>query len=158
MHCAAHRVLSFCLVAHWRVSGCSWQRPWMGQCTHSLYAFFYPGKTLQLFIFVLIWLCFSDLILKGLRSKPFSNPSQSPISWAYAIRPFTADAVENVKFWSRYFLLSPIYFFSKSWIIFTICAEKVCYKVCNTYYKVCNMYYKVSNMRYKLCNKNFHIG
>ena len=43
-------------------------------------------------------------------------------------------------------------------IVFTICAEKVCYKVCNMYYKVCNMRYKVSNMCYKLCNKNFLIG
>ena len=49
-------------------------------------------------------------------------------------------------------------FFPLRLTFFTICAEKVCYKVCNTYYKVCNMYYKVSNMRYKLCNKNFHIG
>ncbi len=50
-------------------------------------------------------------------------------------------------------------------IFFTICAEKVYYKVCNMYYKLCNMYYKVCNMRYKvsnmcykLCNKNFLIG
>ena len=49
-------------------------------------------------------------------------------------------------------------FFSKSVIFFTICAEKVCYKVCNMYYKVCNMRYKVSNMCYKVCNKNFLIG
>ena len=35
--------------------------------------------------------------------------------------------------------------------ILNIAAEKVCYKVCNTYYKLCNM-------RYKLCNKNFLIG
>ena len=41
---------------------------------------------------------------------------------------------------------------------FTICAEKVCYKLANMYYKVCNMRYKVSNMCYKLCNKNFLIG
>ena len=34
---------------------------------------------------------------------------------------------------------------------FIICAEKVCYKLCN-------MYYKLSNMCYKLCNKNFLIG
>ena len=29
--------------------------------------------------------------------------------------------------------------FPKSVIIFTLCAEIVCYKVCNTYYKLCNM-------------------
>ena len=34
---------------------------------------------------------------------------------------------------------------------FIICAEKVCYKVCNMYYKLCNMCYK-------LCNKNFLVG
>ena len=91
MHCAAHRVLSFCFVAQ---GACA-----LNGAMHALsIRIFYPGKTLQLFIFILIWLYFSDLMLKGLRSKPFSNPSQSPISRAYAIRPFTADAVENVKF------------------------------------------------------------
>ena len=56
------------------------------------------------------------------------------------------------------FFAIPKLFFPKSWIFFTICAGKVCYKVCNMYYKVCNMRYKVSNMCYKLCNKNFLIG
>ena len=57
----------------------------------------------------------------------------------------------------RIFFATPKLFFPKSVIFFTICAEKVCYKVCNMYYKVCNMRYKVSNMCYKLCNKNFLI-
>ena len=48
-------------------------------------------------------------------------------------------------------------FFPKSLTFFTICAEKVCYKLCNMYYKLCNMCYKVSNMYYKVCNKNFLI-
>ena len=43
-------------------------------------------------------------------------------------------------------------------IFFTICAEKVCYKVCNACYKVSNTCYKVCNTCYKLCNKNFLIG
>ena len=43
-------------------------------------------------------------------------------------------------------------------IFFTICADKVCYKVSNMCYKLCNMYYKLCNMHYKLCNKNFFIG
>ena len=40
---------------------------------------------------------------------------------------------------------------------FTICAEKVCYKLANMYYKVCNTYYKLCNKRYKLYNKNYLI-
>ena len=43
-------------------------------------------------------------------------------------------------------------------IFFTLCAEKVCYKLCNMYYKLANMCYKLCNMRYKVCNKNFLIG
>ena len=43
-------------------------------------------------------------------------------------------------------------------IFFTICAEKVYYKVCNACYKVSNTCYKVCNTCYKLCNKNFLIG
>ena len=72
---------------------------------------FLPRKTLQPFILGSIRLCLSYLTLNGLRSKPFSNPTQSPRSRAYAIRPFTADATHNVKFRSSYFLLYPCYFF-----------------------------------------------
>ena len=72
---------------------------------------FLPRKTLQPFILGSIRLCISYLTLNGLRSKPFSNPTQSPLSRAYAIRPFTADATQNVKFRSSYFLLYPCYFF-----------------------------------------------
>ena len=49
-------------------------------------------------------------------------------------------------------------FFAKSVIFFTLCAEKVCYKVCNMRYKVSNTCYKVCNTCYKLCNKNFLMG
>ena len=48
-------------------------------------------------------------------------------------------------------------FFANPLKVFTICAEKVCYKLCNMYYKLCNMCYKLSNMCYKVCNKNFLI-
>ena len=48
--------------------------------------------------------------------------------------------------------------FAKSVIFFTLCAEKVCYKVCNMRYKVSNTCYKVCNGCYKLCNKNFLMG
>ena len=44
--------------------------------------------------------------------------------------------------------------YPKPVMFFTICAEKVCYKLANIYYKLCNARYKVSNMRYKVCNKN----
>ena len=44
--------------------------------------------------------------------------------------------------------------FPKPVIVFTICAENVCYKLANIYYKLCNACYKVSNKRYKVCNKN----
>ena len=55
-------------------------------------------------------------------------------------------------------LCEPVIIFPACLTFFTICAEKVCYKLANMYYKVCNMCYKVSNMCYKLCNKNFLIG
>ena len=45
--------------------------------------------------------------------------------------------------------------FPFSLIVFTICAEKVCYKVCNTCYKLSNTCYKLCNTCYKVCNKNF---
>ena len=48
-------------------------------------------------------------------------------------------------------------FFPSSLIFFTICAEKVCYKLCNGRYKLSNTCYKLCNMRYKLCNKNFQV-
>ena len=58
----------------------------------------------------------------------------------------------------RIFFTLPMIIFPACLTFFTICAEKVCYKLANMYYKVCNMCYKVSNMCYKLCNKNFLIG
>ena len=54
---------------------------------------------------------------------------------------------------TRLFLTSRKLFFPFSLIVFTICAEKVCYKLCNMYYKLCNMRYNLSNMCYKVCNK-----
>ena len=45
-------------------------------------------------------------------------------------------------------------FFANPLKIFTICAEKVCYKLANMRYKLANARYKVCNMRYKVCNKN----
>ena len=47
--------------------------------------------------------------------------------------------------------------FTLTQIFFTICQEKVYYKVCNSRYKVSNTYYKVCNTCYKLCNKNYLI-
>ena len=58
----------------------------------------------------------------------------------------------------RIFFALPVIIFPACLTFFTICAEKVCYKLANMYYKVCNMCYKVSNICYKLCNKNFLIG
>ena len=55
-----------------------------------------------------------------------------------------------------FFTMSEI-FFPKPDTFFTICAEKVCYKLCNAYYKLCNTYYKVCNTCYKVCNKNYPI-
>ena len=40
-------------------------------------------------------------------------------------------------------------------MFFTIYAEKVYYKLCNTCYKLSNTCYKLCNTCYKLCNKNF---
>ena len=39
----------------------------------------------------------------------------------------------------RIFFTKPEQIFPNPEQIFTICAEKVCYKVCNMYYKLCNM-------------------
>ena len=58
----------------------------------------------------------------------------------------------------RIFFALPVIIFTACLTFFTICAEKVCYKLANMYYKVCNTCYKVSNICYKLCNKNFLIG
>ena len=48
-------------------------------------------------------------------------------------------------------------FFANPLKVFTICAEKVCYKLANMRYRLANTCYKVCNMRYKVCNKNFLI-
>ena len=48
----------------------------------------------------------------------------------------------------------PVMFFANSLKVFTICADKVCYKLANMRYKLANARYKVCNMRYKVCNKN----
>ena len=58
----------------------------------------------------------------------------------------------------RIFFALPVIIFPACLTFFTICVEKVCYKLCNMYYKLCNMRYKLSNMCYKVCNKNFLIG
>ena len=64
------------------------------------------------------------------------------------------SAQKRAAFYKTFFIcLEKI--FPKSVIFFIIYAEKVCYKLANTYYKLCNTYYKVCNKRYKLCNKNF---
>ena len=39
---------------------------------------------------------------------------------------------------SEIIFTNPVKNLPKSVIVFIICAEKVCYKVCNAYYKVCN--------------------
>ena len=78
------------------------------------------------------------------------------IFWAFCKRPYCRTQLKS-QILRRIIFAIPKLFFPKSWIFFTICAEKVCYKVRNMYYKVCNMRYKVSNMCYKLCNKNFLI-
>ena len=56
----------------------------------------------------------------------------------------------------KYFT-KPELFLPKSLIVFTIRAEKVCYKLANMRYKLCNAYYKLCNAYYKLCNKKYHI-
>ena len=48
--------------------------------------------------------------------------------------------------------------FPFSLIFFTICAEKVYYKLCNACYKLSNTCYKLSNTCYKVCNKKFLVG
>ena len=52
------------------------------------------------------------------------------------------------------FFAKSLEIFPKPLKFFTVCAEKVYYKIANIYYKLCNARYKVSNKRYKVCNKN----
>ena len=114
-----------------------------------------PQKTIQPFILLFIHLYISILMLNGLKRKPFSNPSPNTGLWRVYFSLVPYPSFHNHR---QIFFAIPETFLPKSLIFFTICAEKVCYKVCNMYYKVCNMRYKVSNMCYKLCNKNFLIG
>ena len=58
---------------------------------------------------------------------------------------------------SLIFFSKSVIFFPKPDTFFTICAEKICYKLCNAYYKLCNTCYKLSNTCYKVCNKNHPI-
>ena len=46
----------------------------------------------------------------------------------------------SVSTFSELFFPFSLIIFSSSLIVFTICAEKVCYKVCNKRYKLCNTY------------------
>ena len=62
------------------------------------------------------------------------------------------------RFFRLHFLFPYLHFISSCPIFFTICAEKVYYKVCNTCYKLSNTCYKLCNICYKLCNKKFLIG
>ena len=55
------------------------------------------------------------------------------------------------------FLISSVMFFPFCLIFFTICAEKVCYKICNGRYKLSNTCYKLCNTYYKVCNKKYLI-
>ena len=61
--------------------------------------------------------------------------------------PMTAATITEIIF------LSSVIFFAFCLIFFTICAEKVCYKLCNGRYKLSNTCYKLCNTRYKVCNK-----
>ena len=83
--------------------------------------------------------------------QPFSNPS--PTIHRLFVSPTLPPRITR-----RIFFALPVIIFTACLTFFTICAEKVCYKLANMYYKVCNMCYKVSNTCYKLCNKNFLIG
>ena len=55
----------------------------------------------------------------------------------------------------RKYFTKPELFFPNSLTFFTICAEKVCYKLANMRYKLCNAYYKLCNAYYKPCNKKY---
>ena len=49
-----------------------------------------------------------------------------------------ARAAQIIAIFSEIFFTNPVKNLPKSVIVFIICAEKVCYKVCNACYKVCN--------------------
>ena len=108
---------------------------------------FFPRKTLQSFRIVRIRLYVRKIRLKGLRRKPFITIHRR----AALECPLPAYPLRCLR---RIFFAIRKKIFPKPLILFTVCAEKVYYKIANIYYKLCNARYKVSNKRYKVCNKN----
>ena len=115
---------------------------------------FLPRKTLQSCTVSINYLYESELGVYGCDTPTRHNPAQKDI----------AQIAKNIQLPAFPLGISRQMFFAKSLIFipnpalfFTICAEKVCYKLANMYYKVCNMYYKLCNKRYKLYNKNYLI-
>ena len=116
---------------------------------------FFTPKTLQPSTGSINYLYESELGVYGCDTPTRHNPAQKDI----------AQIAKNIQLPAfplgisrQMFCAKSLIFFPNPALFFTICAEKVCYKLANMYYKVCNMCYKVSNTRYKLCNKNFLIG
>ena len=115
---------------------------------------FLPRKTLQPSTGSINYLYESGLGVYGCDTPTRHNPAQKDI----------AQIAKNIQLPAFPLCISRQMFFAKSLIFFpnhalffTICAEKVCYKLANIYYKVCNTYYKLCNKRYKLYNKNYLI-
>ena len=115
---------------------------------------FLPRKTLQPSTGSINYLYESELGVYGCDTPTRHNPAQKDI----------AQIAKNIQLPAFPLGISRQMFFAKSLIFFpnpalffTICAEKVCYKLANMYYKVCNTYYKLCNKRYKLYNKNYLI-
>ena len=79
--------------------------------------------------------------MKGLKGKPFTNPSPTLHGRSICKCPYPG-AVSIIS--EMFFTLSEI-IFTVSKTVFIILEEIFCYKFCNTYYKAPNIYYKVCN-------------
>ena len=115
---------------------------------------FLPRKTLQPSTKSINHLYESELGVYGCDTPIRHNPAQKDI----------AQIAKNIQLPAFPLRISRQMFFAKSLIFFpnpelffTICAEKVCYKLANMYYKGGNTDDEVGNKRYKLWNKRFLI-
>ena len=103
------------------------------QKKHFLYAFFYPKKPFNptvLRISICILEEYGWMVWSAKQSQPFI----AQLPWKVRLPAYPLRSLRQL------FLAKPLKVFPKPVIVFTICAEKVCYKVANICYKLCNAY------------------
>ena len=115
------------------------------------YTHLLPRKTLQPSTWSINYLYESELGVYGCDTPTRHNPAQNA-GWFWRIvflAPYFSPRIIGGLFFAKSLKIFP-----KPVIVFTTCAEKVCYKVCNTYSKVWNKCSKALNTYYKVGNKN----